>query len=182
MAKTNAKHNKTLEFVVKMLNDCGVNDWCIMYGTLLGVIRDGGCIEGDDDVDIVIRYNYDSFRSLLESNGFVMDDKMINNIATRDSRTILKTIETEEYSSVDFYLLDNYKEWQYVPWHNTHIKELYLDADNRSYEEMKWASVTLQLPADPRQKLYHMYGDWHKPSGKHCPPDLYIQVKNAEFW
>jgi len=174
MSNNNNKYNETLEFVVNMLNKSGLSDWCIMYGTLLGIIRDGGCIEGDDDIDIVIRYNYDSFRSLLESNGFVLNDKLINSIEGRDHRAILKTTETEEYASVDFYLLDNYEDYQYVPWHNTHIKELYLDKENRLYVEKKWLSVTLQLPYEAERKLYRMYGNWHQPNSRHCPPDVYM--------
>ena len=42
--------NKTLLFIIKLLNDNNIKNWFIGYGTLLGIIRENSCIDGDDDV------------------------------------------------------------------------------------------------------------------------------------
>jgi len=50
--------NDTLTFIIKLLNDnninININNWFIAYGTLLGIVRENSCINGDDDIDIVI--------------------------------------------------------------------------------------------------------------------------------
>ena len=48
------KLNNTLEVVVNILHEEDINDWFIFFGTLLGIIREDSCIQGDDDFDIMI--------------------------------------------------------------------------------------------------------------------------------
>lgn len=59
--------NKTLSFIVKLLNKNNVKNWFIGYGTLLGIVRDDSCIDGDDDVDIIVdKCNYNIIANLLK--------------------------------------------------------------------------------------------------------------------
>ena len=61
--------NKTLMFIIKLLNDNNIKNWFIGYGTLLGIIRENSCIDGDDDIDIIIDIsNYDVVKQLLIEN------------------------------------------------------------------------------------------------------------------
>ena len=45
------KLNYTLHWAVDMLEKKGIDKWFIAYVTLLGVVREGSCIHGDDDVE-----------------------------------------------------------------------------------------------------------------------------------
>ena len=64
--------NKTLMFIIKLLNDNNIKNWFIGYGTLLGIIRENSCIDGDDDIDIIIDIsNYDVVKQLLIENDFI---------------------------------------------------------------------------------------------------------------
>lgn len=61
-------------FIIKLLNDNNIKNWFIGYGTLLGIIRENSCIDGDDDVDIIIdKSNYDKVKQLLVENNINLE-------------------------------------------------------------------------------------------------------------
>ncbi len=56
-----------LDLLSKLVEVCGKNNLRVypIYGTLLGLVRDGGYIEGDDDIDVALmREDYDKLMSL----------------------------------------------------------------------------------------------------------------------
>lgn len=58
--------NKTLMFIIKLLNDNNIMNWFIGYGTLLGITKENSCIDGDDDIDIIIdKNNYNVIKQLM---------------------------------------------------------------------------------------------------------------------
>jgi phosphorylcholine metabolism protein LicD len=58
--------NATLVKITKILNENSINGWFICYGTLLGIVRENSCIDGDDDIDIVIhKSKYDELRRVF---------------------------------------------------------------------------------------------------------------------
>ena len=66
---------------------------------ILGIIRNNSCIDGDDDVDIIINItHYEKLKEILIKNGFVIE----YGYAINNSKNILKTKERDEYCSVDF--------------------------------------------------------------------------------
>ncbi len=48
--------NDTLEVIVKKFHERGIKNWFISYGTLLGIVREQSCIDGDDDIDICLDF------------------------------------------------------------------------------------------------------------------------------
>lgn len=105
--------NKTLLFIVKLLNDNNIQDWFIGYGTLLGIVRNNSCIDGDNDVDIIIdENNFDLLKNLL----------IENNLPISGNRRFLKIDHNDRYSSVDFYMATLYEKgnfhdlWENVVW------------------------------------------------------------------
>ena len=93
--------NNTLMFIIKLLHDNGINNWFIGYGTLLGIVRENSCIDGDDDVDIIIDIsNYDIVKKLLIENNIEIE----YGYRIGDKKNILKTKDTTNYCSVDFYM------------------------------------------------------------------------------
>ena len=69
------KLNRTLEKVCFILNKNNINDWFIFFGTLLGIVRENSCIQGDDDLDIMINCDYEKLRSSFEEEGFIFTSK-----------------------------------------------------------------------------------------------------------
>ena len=58
--ETSEKLNKTLLFLISLLNNNNIKEWFVCYGTLLGLVRENSCIDNDDDIDIIIeKSNYD---------------------------------------------------------------------------------------------------------------------------
>jgi len=149
--------NNTLKHIVKLLTTHNINNWFIGYGTLLGVVRDNSCIHNDDDVDILCDKNdYDIIRYILQNNGFTL--------WTHRPKNILKTNESNEYCSVDFYCaeIDNkgnfHDKWENVVW-----SECYIENTNKLIEK-EWKNVKLYLPNNYELKLKLRYGDnWRIP-------------------
>ena len=61
--QTQSLLNKTLAYIISLLDSYEVTDWFLGYGTLLGIVRNNSCIKGDDDIDFIINRKY---RSTLE--------------------------------------------------------------------------------------------------------------------
>lgn len=155
------KLNNTLLFILRLLNKNNITDWFIAYGTLLGIIRENSCIEGDDDIDIIIDKNhYDLLKEILINNGF----KIETGFRIKNSKLILKTKDTESYCSVDFYMAEINKKkgmftdhWERVIWSNCYNEE------NKLIEYI-WNDETLYIPFDYEKKLIGRYGkDWNTP-------------------
>ena len=153
------KLNNTLLMVASLLNKAEFKNWFVSYGTLLGIIREGSCIENDDDVDIIIdKSDRDKIRLLLAENNLLP--------LLFDNERIFKTNVTEDYASVDFYfadVLDNgtYDDvWNMIKWTNC-----------LPLHEEQWRGTTLLLPNLPELKLENLYGEtWRVPAAKKTTP------------
>jgi phosphorylcholine metabolism protein LicD len=151
--------NKTLIEISRVLNENSVNDWFICYGTLLGIVRDDSCIDGDDDIDIVIhKRNHDKLTRILIENGF-----KIRNIGFRQGheKYIIKT-NASHFSSIDIYMADFENGNVYDIWNNLNIKDCFLDDFLETFIELKWRGTTLYLPNNYLRILKNRYGDkWY---------------------
>ena len=167
--------NNTLEFIVKLLNDNNIQNWFISYGTLLGIIRNDSCIEGDDDVDIIIeKSNYDLLKNLLIENDIEIWD-LSNNFDKSILGNILKTKYSEKYCSVDFYMAsinengDFHDLWEKKIWSGCYN-------ENKELSKRLWRGQILNLPENPETKLYNRYGEnWRIPQNNKGPnnKDIY---------
>lgn len=164
------KLNTTLEKVCNILHKEGIEDWCIMYGTLLGIVRGGECIEGDDDIDIIINYEYSVLKALFEEYDFRFECGKGRGRRFRTTKHILKTKPTNLLSSVDFYIADVNQEGTFnVRWMRNKISNCYVDLNKKTFVEKKWKSTTLHLPNDYESKLVSMYGEeWKIPGSGSC--------------
>jgi len=169
------KLNKTLEKVCNILHTEGIKDWCIMYGTLLGIVRENGCIEGDDDIDIIINYDCSSIKSIFRKYNFHFYWKLAGTPPSfRKGKTIAKTKPTSSLSSVDFYISDvNHEGIFDVTYMKNKISNCYVDLNKKTFVEKSWKSTTLHLPNDYESKLVSMYGsDWRTPKSGMCPTNF----------
>ena len=152
--------NNTLITIVKILSENNITNWFVAYGTLLGIIREDSCIDGDDDVDIIINdIYYDELKTSLEKNGFEIE----YGYGIGNSRKILKTKERTNNCSVDFYMASvdkngNFNDgWEKVVWSNCYN-------ESNNLVEYLWNDVKLQLPFNSETKLAKRYGnDWKIP-------------------
>ena len=144
------KLNKSLVFISNLLNDNNIKNWFIGYGTLLGIIRDDSCIDGDDDIDIICDLkDYNKIKLLLENN-LPSELKMVK-------KNFIKTQETNDLSSVDFYManvdtLGNFNDtWEKVIWSDCY--------KNNKLIKKQWNSITLNIPNNYETKLINRYGE-----------------------
>jgi hypothetical protein len=150
--KTSAnKLNKTLIEVSRILNEHDINQWFVIFGTLLGIVREGSCIEGDDDLDIMIHYNYHELRAIFESNGFQFEPMI-------KSHNILKTLPSDEYASFDFYMCEMpNNNTYYSPWQN-------VEANNVSIVKREFFDFYINMPNDSELRVERLYGkNWKTP-------------------
>ena len=154
--------NKTLGFIVKLLNDNNIKNWFIGYGTLLGIVRDDSCIDGDDDVDIIVdKSNYNIIENLLTQQNITFWDFNNDNF--------LKTNSTNEYCTIDFYManLDEKGNFHDI-WENVIWSECY-NEKNELIQRI-WNGHMLYLPHSYEEKLINRYGeDWKIPQNTKGP-------------
>ena len=162
---TKEELNNTLLFVIRLLNEHNLTDWFLGYGTLLGIIREDSCIDGDDDIDIVININnYDVLKKILVDSGLEIE----YGYGIRKSRHILKTKATENYSTIDFYMANvdeqgNFIDiWEKVVWSNCYN-------ETRELVQSQWNNEKVYLPNNYITKLENRYGDWKTPKNEKSP-------------
>jgi hypothetical protein len=161
------KLNRTLEKICGILNDNHINDWFIFFGTLLGIVREGSCVKGDDDIDIMINCDYQKLHSLLVKEGFTFDDR---GGRIKNPDTILKTKVSQNYGSIDFYMCNvNESGDFYTPWHGVISTNSYVNIDTKTFIYKEWLSTVLQLPNNYESKIINMYGsEWRIPKSGSC--------------
>lgn len=160
------KLNRTLEKVCNVLHENNINDWFIMFGTLLGIVRENSCIQGDDDLDIMINHDYQELRSVFVQEGFQFTSKF----DIKNPDTILKTEPCDKYASFDFYMcnVNEYGDF-HTPWHGVISTDSYVDLEAKTFVSKEWSSTILQLPNNYESKLINMYGsNWKVPQSRSC--------------
>lgn len=151
------KLNCTLKDISELLHKNDIKQWFISYGTLLGIIREDSCIQGDDDVDIILSNEYrNKIQEILPTIGIQKFEFLTNNFIKTD-------LNHSKYTSVDFYFSSidqsgNFNDsWNSVIWSECYI-------DNNELIKRNWNETTLNLPNNYEQKLVNRYGDnWMTP-------------------
>ena len=136
--------------------------WIIAYGTLLGIMREGNPLEGDDDIDLII-YKKDSNELLQlfdELDEFKVDKsyEKYKNFRRRWYNDIpIDIYLTEEYNKDGYDACDK---WERIPFNMLPPKQI------------SWNGVTLNIPEDYEKFLSGVYGDWKTPKhGKNTYPN-----------
>ena len=175
-----AKLNHTLLFISELFAKYHLSNWFIAYGTLLGIIRDNSCIDMDDDVDIMCDIgDYSKIKQKLTENGFAFESlKNPKHISRKNGFTaedlkkmyIIKTKNSAEFTSVDFYMAvidqkGNFNDaWNHVVW-----SECYATKD-KTLIEYEWYDTTLYLPNNHETKFVKRYGEnWKIPANTKGP-------------
>ena len=141
--------------ISKILKNNKFDEWFIGYGTLLGIVRNNSCIDGDDDVDIICNMNdYEKLREILLKEKYELDfGHGIN-----QSKRIIKTKASSESASLDFYMAEvdyngNFNDvWEGIFWSKCYKEK------NKEFIKLNWNNTTLNLPAHFHRKLRNIYG------------------------
>ena len=142
--------NMALYNAVSILDelDC---EWFVFYGTLLGLVRDGFCIDGDDDVDIMVNCDMNRLGVLLHKHGFRTNP--------RDRGDILKTYRNrlQNFASVDFYFcLVEGNDW-FATIDRNWVRDVKI-------EQIDFEDRQIYVPDRREERLEQMYGpDWTTP-------------------
>lgn len=156
------KLNTTLEKVCNIFDKHKIEEWFIMYGTLLGIVREDSCIKGDDDLDFMVpASSFENIKSIFTEEGF----QFTSDFGIGDSTNILKTVPCDKYASIDFYMFEKYESGDvYSRWSRVTATNCYPIA------KKEWRSQTLNLPNEYLKKIINMYGpNWEKLSGASAP-------------
>ncbi|AOV62155.1 hypothetical protein BOW86_gp226 [Synechococcus phage S-CAM7] len=149
------KLNTTLLWTLDLLETRGIDKWFVSYGTLLGLIRDGSCIDGDDDVDICIDKDcwddvYDPIKKLNRLNEQYVKEN------------IIITKRTATYSQVDFYCCDVNEQGDFNDtWEDVIWSRCYNESDK--IPTIEFQGRHLNVPHNAIEKLSKRYGStWNQ--------------------
>ena len=164
------KLNKTLLLLITLLNNNNIKNWFVCYGTLLGLVRENSCIDNDDDIDIIIeKSNYDIIKKILIENNF----KLTYDYGIKNSKNIIKTNTTSDYSSIDIYMGEYYNENIKDIWNELTIKDCFLDTENKTFIEKKWNGQKIYYPNNYERILFNRYGkNWKIKKDKKIPQTM----------
>ena len=164
--ETSEKLNKTLLFLITLLNDNNIKNWFVCYGTLLGLVRENSCIDKDDDIDIIIeKSNYDIVKKILIENNF--------EFVYENRKHIIKTKDTSDYSSIDIYMGDYINKDVKDLWNKLTIKDCFLDTENKTFIEKKWNGQNIYFPNNYERILFNRYGkNWKIKQDKKIPQTM----------
>ena len=159
------KLNYTLHWIVDILESKGITDWFIMYGTLIGVTREGSCIDGDDDVDICINHKHwdDIYDALKKKN-------MLNPVEEWICDTFICTRRTEKLGQVDFYLCDVNESGDFNDtWSKLNITQCY--DGNGKLPTTTFQGREVNVPFNAVKKIETRYGPRWKERIKRGTPE-----------
>jgi phosphorylcholine metabolism protein LicD len=169
--ETSEKLNKTLLFLITLLNNNNIKNWFVCYGTLLGLVRENSCIDKDDDIDIIIeKSNYDIIKKILIENNFKLE---YGRGIEKRKLYIIKTKSSSDYSSIDIYMGDYSNENVKDLWNKLTIKQCFLDTENKTFIEKKWNGQNIYYPNNYERILINRYGkDWKIKKDKKIPQTM----------
>ena len=145
-------------------------DYCVFYGTALGIHRDGDIIEGDDDVDLFVENkDFDKVDKLLKEAGFRSSQEI-------NGQPVFPGIFSQYYKTRDseFCLLDIYF---YDDVHDDFVIDRWNISgkpdDKKTYiifpkkiifetKEVDFFDAKVKMPRDAESLCRYIYGNRYK--------------------
>lgn len=154
----------------KSIADANGLTFGLIYGTLLGAVREKNFIEHDEDTDVFI---------LSEDVSVLLDIlfklKQSGFIVGRYTDKLLSLVRNGEY--IDVYFFKKYGFSKRIS-EGYVIKSLYLE----NLEKYEFLGVEFNVPKDPESVLIHLYGkDWRTPK-ENTPASNYSLYLSIKFY
>lgn len=137
--------------------------YCVVFGTLLGIYRDGGLIEYDTDTDIAVWI--DNYSELIEMVEKMEEEKLM---LTRITPKMISFTCGGDYIDIYFYKKEN-KESENLINHAQAWGTL-TPEDFSKNNTVRFHNKELACPVDPEGYFQKLYGsDWRTPiKNKHA--------------
>ncbi len=138
----------------------------LLWGTLLGVVRDGELIAHDKDLDVGINWDVDRqkvFKALLASNKFAL---LENTVSSPNTRWCIGVYHKETNIVVDLFFFKSKAKYSYcgIDKAGELNKPILSKVPKFDISYMQWKDEKWPVPANPEGFLTDVYGDdWHKP-------------------
>ena len=170
---------EVLREVRDVLNEHGVEHFLI-YGTLLGAVRDGKFCDGETDIDIGVKHEIlilkirelmDAFRN----RGFTVYGYSYPYNQTRALNLIKHDIIVD---------IRNFEEWdgvrflQRVDSSRNDVANVWSREHFETLGEIEFYGMKFKIPSNPEEWLRVNYGDsWRTPD-----PDMHVSYAGVEGW
>ena len=90
-----------------------------------------------------------------------------------NSKDIIKTKDTSDYSSIDIYMGDYNNKNVKDLWNKLTIKDCFLDTKNKTFIEKKWNGQNIYYPNNYERILINRYGKgWKIKKDKKIPQTM----------
>ena len=153
------------------------------FGTLLGLVRDGDVIAGDDDVDLYVHEkDRDRALSVLSGNGVTIERDVFPNTTPYFTQCIVPHGDLCSYVDLYFFEADAghdqiVERWNFLgrpedPERTLHTPQALV----YPLQPRRFFGHALNLPARPEAVCAHLYGDdWRTPKAKGVDYKIAIQ-------
>lgn len=185
-AKTDDFHDAKLELLKELKDVLGSKKWWLDYGTLLGCVREGDFIKGDNDIDIGMHAKYvdDDLIDKINKSSKLMAEKTGNFDDFGAARVFLKDEEGKKVSVEDKGIFCDI--CIYFPVDDNYVfcdSDKYYRIPNKHVDSLTTGSLRgsrFPIPTDAKKLLELQYGeDWETPNkGKTFHGNIYTQFMN----
>ena len=162
---------KLLAKTKELFDKCGIR-FCLAFGTLLGAVRDGSIIKGDEDVDIFVESEEDLWNSLpfLDENGLRI---------CRIEEKYVYSFHVDNKSYIDVYLKAKLPFSIWSLWCDSLLGRAVPRRYLKKYDHMNFLGVDCLVPHKPERILEFWYGKtWRIPVKGH----IYTYETPSRFW
>lgn len=170
---------KALKEVKNILDDMGI-EFFLIYGTLLGAVRDGGFVETDTDIDLGVKHEdliskIKDLQIRLRKEGWLV-------AGFSYPYNQLRALNCYKYETVID--IRNFEQWngnrflQRVDHNRPDIANVWPKELFDSFETIPFNGMDMKIPNNPEKWLSINYGDsWRTPD-----PDFHRSVCGIEGW
>ena len=159
---------ENLRILIDVLSNTNIT-YGIMFGTLLGAIRNGDFIDHDEDVDIYVleEFKRDFLRLLPELNSRGL-------ILVRAIEGEISVMRENEYIDISF--LRKKKNFWFQDVRTLNDNFTYPAYNLEQTQEFLFRNISLPIPSKPEVLLAKIYGkNWQRPiSGDHARPNTFL--------
>ena len=170
--KMQAKDGENLLSLAKKLLSTLEIEYFLIYGTLLGAVREGHIIKGDDDIDIAI-FSKDEDRLYNALPYLAENGLFINRIFSSE---LYSFHASERKGHIDIYLVNEFGPSLWRPFCYTICNHSIPKRFLNDFSIVKLGSDEHRCPADPEKVLAWLYGkDWRIPQAKKGKQDVLLR-------